>query len=75
MQQKAPEARTTVEQSNHSNPTCDRPEVCREKKMAGRTYMGTVRTTFVIDEQGTVTHIIDKVNNKDAAQQLLTLLQ
>lgn len=49
--------------------------VWREKKMVGRTYMGTVRTTFVIDEQGTVTHIIDKVNNKDAARQLLTLLQ
>ena len=48
--------------------------VWREKKMAGRTYMGTVRTTFVVDEQGTVTHIIDKVNNKDAANQLLTLI-
>ena len=48
--------------------------VWREKKMAGRTYMGTVRTTFVIDEQGSVTKIVDKVNNKDAANQLLTLL-
>ena len=48
--------------------------VWREKKMAGRTYMGTVRTTFVIDEQGIVTQIVDKVNNKDAANQLLTLL-
>ena len=48
--------------------------VWREKKMAGRTYMGTVRTTFVIDELGIVTHIVDKVNNKDAANQLLTLL-
>ena len=48
--------------------------VWREKKMAGRTYMGTVRTTFVVDEQGIVTHIIDKVNNKDAANQLLTLI-
>ena len=48
--------------------------VWREKKMAGRTYMGTVRTTFVIDEHGTVTHIIDKVNNKDATGQLLQLL-
>ena len=45
-----------------------------EKKMAGRTYMGTVRTTFVIDEQGVVTHIVEKVNNKDAAGQLLQLL-
>ena len=48
--------------------------VWREKKMAGRTYMGTVRTTFVIDEQGVVTHIIEKVNTKDAAHQLLDLL-
>ncbi len=48
--------------------------VWREKKMAGRTYMGTVRTTFVIDEQGVVTHIVEKVNNKDAAGQLLALL-
>ena len=48
--------------------------VWREKKMAGRTYMGNVRTTFVIDELGIVTHIVDKVNNKDAANQLLTLL-
>lgn len=48
--------------------------VWREKKMAGRTYMGTVRTTFVIDEQGVVTHIVEKVNNKDAAGQLLQLL-
>lgn len=48
--------------------------VWRQKQMAGRTYMGTMRTTFVIDEQGTVTHIIDKVNTKQAAQQLLDLL-
>lgn len=48
--------------------------VWREKRMAGRTYMGTVRTTFVIDEQGVVTHIVEKVNNKDAAGQLLQLL-
>ena len=47
--------------------------VWREKKMAGRTYMGTVRTTFIVDEQGTVVHIIDKVNTKDSANQILEL--
>lgn len=47
--------------------------VWREKKMAGRTYMGTVRTTFIIDEQGIVTHIIDKVKTKDSANQILEL--
>ncbi|MBR1881511.1 MAG: peroxiredoxin [Muribaculaceae bacterium] len=49
--------------------------VWREKKMAGRTYMGTVRTTFLIDEQGRVSHIIEKVNTKDAARQILELIE
>lgn len=48
--------------------------VWREKKMAGRTYMGTVRTTFIIDEQGVVTHIIEKVNTKDSANQILEIV-
>ncbi len=47
--------------------------VWREKKMAGRTYMGTVRTTFIVDENGIVIHIIDKVNTKDSANQILAL--
>ena len=48
--------------------------VWREKKMAGRTYMGTVRTTFIINEQGIVTHVIEKVNTKDHARQILELV-
>lgn len=47
--------------------------VWQEKKMAGRTYMGTVRTTFIADEQGTIIHIINKVNTKDSANQILSL--
>ena len=47
--------------------------VWQEKKMACRTYMGTVRTTFIIDEQGCVMHIINKVNTKDSANQILNL--
>ena len=42
--------------------------------MAGREYMGVVRTTFVLDENGVVTHVITKVNTKDAAGQLVELL-
>ncbi|MCM1520657.1 MAG: thioredoxin-dependent thiol peroxidase [Lachnoclostridium sp.] len=48
--------------------------VWQKKKMAGREYMGTVRTTFVTDEDHLITHIITKVNTKDAAGQLLQLL-
>lgn len=47
--------------------------VWQEKKMAGRTYMGVVRTTFIIAEDGTVEHVITKVNTKDSANQILNL--
>lgn len=45
-----------------------------EKNMYGRKYMGTARTTFLIDEEGLITHIIKKVNNKNASQQVLDLV-
>jgi len=46
-----------------------------EKNMYGKKYMGTARTTFVIDEEGTIQHIIKKVDNKNAAQQILELVK
>ena len=48
--------------------------VWQEKKMCGKVYMGTVRTTFITDEKGIITHIINKVNTKDSANQILELL-
>lgn len=45
-----------------------------EKKMYGKQFMGTARTTFVIDEKGIVQHIIKKVDNKNASQQIRDLL-
>ena len=42
-----------------------------EKKMAGRVYMGIIRTTFVIDENGVVERVITKVDTKNAAMQIL----
>lgn len=42
-----------------------------EKKMYGRTYMGTARTTFVIDEKGIISDIISKVKTKDHTAQIL----
>ena len=42
--------------------------------MAGREYMGTVRTTFITDADHTVTHIIKKVDTKNAATQLLDII-
>ena len=44
-----------------------------EKKMAGRTYMGTLRTTFVIDEEGRVAEIYGpkQIKVKEHAEQIL----
>lgn len=47
--------------------------VWQKKKMAGREYMGTVRTTFVANEEGVITDVIAKVNTKDSANQILNL--
>jgi peroxiredoxin Q/BCP len=38
--------------------------------MYGRKYMGVMRYTFIIDEQGIITDIITKVDTKDHAQQI-----
>ncbi|MCM1021166.1 MAG: thioredoxin-dependent thiol peroxidase [Muribaculum sp.] len=48
--------------------------VWQKKKMAGREYMGTVRTTFVTDADHIITHIITKVNTKEAANQIVDLV-
>jgi len=45
------------------------------KKFMGREYMGTNRTTFIIDDSGKISHVIDKVDTKNAAQQLLETLK
>lgn len=42
-----------------------------EKQFMGRTFDGIHRKTFVVDENGVVEKVIDKVNTKDHAAQLL----
>ena len=42
-----------------------------EKSMYGRKYMGTARVTYIIDEAGKISNIIEKVNTKDHASQIL----
>ena len=48
--------------------------VWRLKKMCGREYMGIVRTTFLLDADARVTHIITKVDTKDSFGQIIKLL-
>ena len=44
------------------------------KKFMGKEYDGLHRTTFIIDTDGIITHVINKVRTKDHANQILELL-
>jgi|SRR5690606_2629748 peroxiredoxin Q/BCP len=46
-------------------------DVWKEKSMYGRKYMGTMRTTFLIDENGNIEEIITKVKTKDHTNQII----
>lgn len=45
--------------------------VWAEKNLYGRKYMGTLRQTFIFDEEGILTEIITKVDTKNHAKQIL----
>ena len=42
-----------------------------EKKMYGKTALGTIRRTFIFDEEGILERIIEKVDTKNHADQIL----
>src|SRR5437773_9999435 len=47
----------------------------KEKSMYGRKYMGTERTTFIIDEQGKISHIFPKVKVVEHYDEVLAALK
>lgn len=50
-------------------------QVWVEKNTFGKKYMGTARKTFIINEHGIILHIIDKVQTKNASEQILEILK
>ena len=46
-------------------------DVWQEKKNYGKTYMGVVRTTYLIDEEGKIAKAFDKVKAADNPEQML----
>ena len=48
--------------------------VWQEKKNYGKTTMGVVRTTFIIDEEGNIAHIMPKVKPDTNAGEVLELI-
>jgi len=49
-------------------------DVWHEKKMCGKTYMGVVRTTYIINEEGKIIYANDKVKASNDALDILKLL-
>lgn len=49
-------------------------DVWKEKSMYGRTYWGNERTTYIIDEDGRIAHVLPKVKPQEHADQILELL-
>ena len=49
-------------------------DVWKEKKLYGKTYMGVTRSTYVIDEQGTIIKTFEKASPANNAQDILTYL-
>jgi peroxiredoxin Q/BCP len=45
-----------------------------EKSMYGKSYMGVLRTTFVINENGIIESIFDKVDTKNHSDQIIKAL-
>lgn len=60
---------TLLADTDHS--LCQAYGVWAEKSMYGRKYMGVLRTTFIIDAQGRIEKIFDKVDTANHYQQIL----
>jgi peroxiredoxin Q/BCP len=46
-----------------------------QKKFMGREYMGMERTTFIIDKDGKIVHILEKVKPQNHAEEVLALFE
>jgi peroxiredoxin Q/BCP len=60
--------------SDESKEVAEAYGVWKEKKNYGRTYMGIERSTFVIDEEGKIAHVFNKVKVAGHADKVLETL-
>lgn len=63
---------TLLSDTDHS--VCEAFGVWAEKSMYGKKYMGVLRKTFLIDAEGVITHIFDKVKTAEHYQQIINEL-
>jgi peroxiredoxin Q/BCP len=60
--------------ADEDHAVCDLYGVWAEKSMYGRTFWGALRSTFLIDEDGNVAHVLPKVSPKTHDDEVLALL-
>ena len=60
--------------SDPDHKVCEAYGIWALKKFMGREFMGVVRTSFLIDEEGRIAHIMDDVKTKTHHQDVLDLL-
>jgi peroxiredoxin Q/BCP len=61
--------------SDPDHRVAERYGVWAMKKFMGREFMGIVRTSFVINKMGHITHVMDKVKTKTHHEDILALLK
>ena len=64
---------TLLADSDHA--VAEQYGVWQEKINYGKTYMGVVRTTFLIGRDGRITHVFEKVNAKGHAAEVASALE
>jgi thioredoxin-dependent peroxiredoxin len=60
--------------ADEDHAVCELYGVWGEKSMYGKTYFGAMRSTFVIDGDGTVAHVIPKASPKTHDEEVLKVL-
>lgn len=60
--------------SDESLDTVKAYDVWQEKSNYGKKYMGIVRTTYIINEEGIITHAFEKVNAAKNAEEMLKFI-
>ncbi len=61
--------------SDEEGKMCEAYDVWKEKSMYGRKYMGIVRTTVIVDENGKIIQVFPKVSIKGHADEVLNILE
>ena len=61
--------------ADEDHAVCDLYGVWGEKSMYGKTYFGAMRSTFIIDGDGTVVHVIPKASPKTHDEEVLGKLR